>query len=413
MVLSCKRRLGLLIALASGALATPGAALAQQIDRTAPILDLPDNGLGPVGIQAGSILLLPSGEAGVTYDSNIYAAPSNRVDDLIAIVTPRMEARLDRDDLSLSLLGEATLRRFFKRSSENSTAALVDLKSSFKTGESDRFSTDIGWRRAIEDRGDPEARDNMTLGPRRIDILNVDGGWQHDARLMHLAVSANTSRIDYVSPLDSDRDLVIYGGQASVARDVSATVSAVITAFATRRNFRLARDFANIDRDATTYGARAGLRLADTGLIRGDASVGVFRFNPDDPTLPSRTGLSIEASVAYLPTRRVAFTLDAFRGDVATVRNGAQARTDTRVRVGVQAEARANLRLQASVFYRNSDFIGSGVSERTVGATAEAEYRLNRFLSVAATAIYAHRTSDDPTAPFERARFGIELRAQY
>lgn len=408
MVLTRGRSLALLTCLAA-----PCAAQAQQIDTTAPVLDLPQPGMDAQGLPAGPFQLYPSAEVRVGYDSNIYAEPDDPVDDGTVTFTPRLEARLKQDAASLSLTGEASLRRYFNRSSENSNAGYVDLRGSYAPSESDRITSRTGWRRAIEDRGDPEARDTRSTGPRQINILDTELGWNHDGRRTHFSVRGSAARFDYRAPIDSDRDLNNYAVRASFGYDVAANLSAVITGFYTRRDYWRPVDFSGVNRDADTYGARAGVRLADTGLLRGEATVGVFRFSPDDPTLRSRTGVSAEASLTYLPSRRIAFTLDAFNGDVATVRNGAQSRTDTRIRFGIQAEARKDLRFQASAYYRHSDFVGTDISERTIGVTGEAEYRINRYLSLAVTANYADRQSDDPTQPFERTRVGIELRSRF
>src|SRR3546814_8261422 len=80
------------------------------------------------------------------------------------------------------------------------------------------------------------------------------------------------------------------------------------------------------------------------GKLRGELNVGVFRFDPKDRTLKPYTGLQFAAAMSYAIRPRTAITLDAFRGDVATVRTGALARTDTRIGIGVQQEVRHNLR---------------------------------------------------------------------
>jgi hypothetical protein len=158
---------------------------------------------------------------------------------------------------------------------------------------------------------------------------------------------------------------------------------------------------------------RAGVNLSQSGFFHGQATVGVFHFAPADPILSGHTGISADVALSYLPSRRVVFTLDGFRGDVATVRTGAQQRTDTRFRLGVQVEARHDVHLQASTFYRRSQYAGAGIVERTIGVAGEAEYRLNRYLAVALTGSYANRHSNDPTAPFERSRIALELRSQF
>ncbi|TPG42891.1 hypothetical protein EAH79_03400 [Sphingomonas koreensis] len=406
-----RRRVALAAAASLAALATPGHA--QRIDQTAPIIDLPGQDLPPEGVPLGPFRLYPSAEAGVVYDSNIYASPTNVVGDGVFVLTPRVEAKLDSGPLNLSLLSELQFRRFFKHSTEDSDAATLRIQGAYDLGSTDTLAGFVSLRRAIEDRGDPEASQTRSTGPRRINLVDTEVAWTHDTGRAYLQVRGDASRINYLAPIDSDRDLAIYAGRATAGYYVSGNVRAIVTGFYNRRDFRLATDYTGVNRDADTYGVRAGLNLAQSGFFHGEATVGVFHFAPDDPSLKGRTGLSADISMSYLPSRRLGFTLDGFRGDVATVRNGAQQRTDTRVRLGVQAEARSNLHLQASAFYRHSSYIGTGITERTIGASGEAEYRINRYLAVALTGSYAKRRSDDPSQPFERTRVAIELRSQF
>ena len=97
----------------------------------------------------------------------------------------------------------------------------------------------------------------------------------------------------------------------------------------------------------------------------------------------------------------------------ATVRNGAQSRTDTRVRLGVQNEIYHNIRWQASVLYRRSNFIGTGQRERTIAGVAEIEYLLNRNISFALTGRVATRNSSRAFDDFDRTILGAEIRLQY
>ena len=121
----------------------------------------------------------------------------------------------------------------------------------------------------------------------------------------------------------------------------------------------------------------------------------------------------MSAGLIYTPSPRWAVTLAGYRGVVATVRNGAQSRTDTRVRLGVQNEIYHNIRWQASVLYRRSNFIGTGQRERTIAGVAEIEYLLNRNISFALTGRVATRNSSRAFDDFDRTILGAEIRLQY
>ncbi|AKH42837.1 hypothetical protein FHS61_000610 [Altererythrobacter atlanticus] len=399
-------------ALLGTALVLPFAAQAQQLGTTAPIIDLPTGYDEQLGAEMGPFTVYTSAEARAEYDSNIYAENSGSNSDLVLITAPRVEARTRNGPTQVTLRAQAQARTYAEYSTEDALSALAGAYLVTGMDSPDVIRADVSWQRAIEDRGDPEARNFIGSGPRRFDVLGAQAGWTHQGPRILLGAEGSIRKIDYLSALDNERDLTIYSGQVTAGYTVSGAVRAVVVGFANQRTFRLDEDTNGINRDATTYGARAGLRFDEGGILRGEATVGLFELDPKDPTLPKNSGVSVQANVSYLPTRRIALFMEAFRGDVATVRNGAQSRTDTNFVFGVQAEARRNLRLQASVNYRQTKYVGTSVKETTKGVRGEIEYRLTPNLSLALSARYSTRDSDLITEEFNRLRTGLELRVK-
>lgn len=388
-------------------------ALAQQTDRPASVLDLVAPEYRPLGITLGKIQLEPEMDARLEYDSNIYAEKTNRNDDWKTVISPRLTATYGGGAVQMTARLSGTFRRFFDNKSENSSAGLADMKLNWRPDEATSIAAGGGWERAIEDRGDPEARQFTLLGPRRIDVFHGEVRASRDMGRIGVDLEGAIRRMDHVSDLDAERDHDVYSGSARLRYRLSGLLSLFGQGFLHRRNFRLPFDSTGINRDASTYGARGGVAIDPGGTLRGDFGVGVFRFDPSDPTLKGRTGLSLEGSMIYQPTQRIAFTVDAFQGDVATLRAGAIARTDTRFQIGMQAEARHNLRVSLAAFYRRSNFIGTPIKENTVGGLFETEYLIDRRFSIAATVRYSDRSSDDPTGSYSRFRGGLELRARF
>lgn len=400
----------LLLSAAAGIL-TAGPAQAQSIEQTAPLLDEPGD-FRPIGLQLGSATLYPTLNAQLRYDSNIYAEPANEVDDVVFVANPQVVVERTGSAVQLRGVASANIRRYFDRTTENSVAAYVGGSTAWRFGEASQVTTTGYWQRIVEDRGDPEARDDPTSGPRLIDAYGGEAGYRYDGGRFGFRVDGSATRFDFRSFADAERDHDAYAVSGRVSYRVGALTSVYVLPFYTARDFRLATDTSGVNRDSKTYGARAGINIDTGGFIRGSAAVGVFRFNPEDPTLDARTGISAQASLVYQPTERTALFLEGFRGDVATVRSGASSRVDSRVRLGLQQEIRHNLRWEGSVVYRRTNFVG-GSTERTWGGLSELEYRFNRSWAIAATAQYADRDSTDPSDQFERFRGGIELRLRF
>jgi hypothetical protein len=254
---------------------------------------------------------------------------------------------------------------------------------------------------------------NPATSPRKSNILTSDLGYRHLGSRIVLAARAATMRNNALRRIDRERDFTQWSLQGRAGVRASGTYQLFGEGFISRRNFDVKIDRSGTNRDSQTIGGRAGIEIDPGGFLRGEAAIGLFRFNPDDGSLDSRTGLSASASLTYQPRERLAFTLDAFSGDVATVRSGAQQRTDTRVRFGIQQEIYHNLRWQAGLVYQRTKYIGNSDKERTFGAIAEVEYLINRRVAIALQGRHSNRNSTDPLDEFHRNSIGLELRLQY
>lgn len=400
------------VAFALAMLVTSTSALAQT--SIAPLVQGNDPEYEIDPITVGSVLVSPQVLAEAIYDDNFIAAPDGaELDDVEFIVRPELNARAGNEVVRFDLFTFAELSRFADYASENSDTYGVSGRVLYSPNASDQLIVDGGYARLKEDRGDPEARDATDLGPRLFDSTFASVNYRRTGARTLLSVDAGYRNLDAVSPLDDERDFATYTGSVTAGYRVSGPFYATVTGFVTARDFNLEGTLDDPDRDAKTYGAQAGVSFVESERLRGRARLGFFRFDPSDPMVDSRTGFSADVSVTYLPTRRIALILDAFNGDVATFRGGAQARTDTRVSLTGQVEMRHNLYGRAGLRLVRSRFIGSGVEERILGSSVAVEYLANRRLSLIAEIDAADRSSDDPTQEFDRFRASVGARIRF
>ncbi|HEX7871590.1 MAG TPA: outer membrane beta-barrel protein [Sphingobium sp.] len=386
---------------------------AQQVDRPPSVLDFPDQQYRPYGVRLGKIMLYPEVVTRLEYDSNIYAKEANRIGDGKFVIMPAVSAQYQAGAVNVRADASATVRRMFKYRTENSTAALTNLQLGWQPSAATSVQASGGWRRIVEDRGDPEARAATDIGPRLINMYLTDLRLTQNFGRLDFDIRGAFQRLDHLSVLDLERDQDIFSASGRIRYRVSGLVGVFGQAFISRRDFKLGVDSSGINRDATTYGARGGIAIDPGGLIRGDMGVGIFRFDPTDPQVRARTGLSVDGSLIYQPTPRIAVTLDGFRGDVATLVRGASSRTDTRVQLGAQLEARHNLQLEAGVFYRLTKFVGTPVTQRILGVRGEVDYLITNRVSLGLDASYGNRNSDDATQDYKRIRAGVTFRLRF
>lgn len=392
---------------------------AQSIGSTAPAVRTDDPEYEPKGVDIGPFMMNAGIDAGVNYDSNVYAVPSGTatsngpIDDVIFAVAPQIDINYPGEKLSFRGHAEALIKRYVDQTSQDSEAGgvLGELQWSPATGH--RLTVLGTWDRSVEDRGDPEANVGAPIGPRIYSIMAGSLGYAVTGTRISFDAEAAIRKTNALAAADSDRDFTSYLGRGTVGYRVSGTVSATATGFINVRNFKIKSNASLTDRDTTTLGGRLGVEFNPGGLFTGAVSAGIFNLNHDDPTLSSRTGLSVAGAVTYRPSRRTAVMLDLFNGDVATFRSGATSRTDTTAKLTLQQEVRHNLFGTVGAGYRHTKYVGNGLKESTILGFAEVEYLLSRNWSVAANVNYGTRDSDNPRDEFNRFRGGVEVRFQF
>lgn len=396
----------------SFALLASAPAVGQELDRATPLIEAPKE-YSATPIRIGSAALNLGVDVRGAYVDNVYAVPENRIGDFRLTVYPWTSLALDNGRFRLAARAQAAVRRYAELKTENSVAGSFTVDGQWRLTPAGTLSFSSAIARAVEDRGAPEALKNPAVPPRKSNVLTGGLGYRHLGSRFVLSTRVGTMRNNALRSIDRERDFTQWSLQARAGLRVSGTYQLFSEGFLTRRNFDVATDRSGINRDSRTTGGRVGIEIDPGGLVRGEAAIGLFRFNPDDPSLKSRTGLSGSASLIYQPRERLAFTLDAFSGDVATVRSGAQARTDTSLRFGIQQEIYHNLRWQAGLVYLRTKYIGNPANERTLGGVAEVEYLVNRRVALALQGSYSKRNSTDPLDEFRRNSVGLELRIQY
>ncbi|MEP7351274.1 MAG: outer membrane beta-barrel protein [Sphingorhabdus sp.] len=421
MVLNIHHRRGLSV-VAMALACSPAPLYAQYIGKAAPSLRVSDPEYTSLGLNLGPIKVFSDIDFDLTYDDNVFAESTAENSDFLLTVTPKTELRYQTGNIALRGFASAAYRRFADLSSENSTAAVVEGDAAWQPRIGESVTALGGWTRGVEDRGDPEARNDTSVGPRLSDIFTGRLGYNRQRGKISFKVDGEVRKYNNLSSLDADRNLTSYAGRMTVGHRISGNVFATASGFFTKRDFRIPVNIFGVNRNAETYGGRLGIQMDPGGVVEGSASVGMFHLDsagqntisPSGTVVdPDYNGLSIDASVTYRPRQRTAITLDAFRGDVATFRLGAVARTDTQVALGVQQEVRHNIYAQLSGFYRESKFRGLGANEQIVGLEARAEYLFNRYTALGITGRYSKRDSDELTEKYSRFRGGVEARFSF
>ena len=389
----------------------PGAG--QEITRTTPIDDLPRPGYEPRTIRTNGFIIAPAVDIGVRYDNNIFATPSAERSDTIFRLSPSVVAR--KETASSLLYGRAygDLYRYADNPRENMTAfgGKIDYR---RTLGRQSVSGKLAYDRAFERRSDPEAIFGQSRRPARIDVMSGELEFAHQGGRIGIAAAVGAIRLNYLALEDADRDMVTYTARLKGSVNLSQRVAVFAQPFFNYRDPRLRFDRFGIDRTTRTYGVTSGLSVDIADRLTGEVGVGLFRADPRDPSLRAYTGVAASGQMTWRPRTRTAISLDLFRGDVATIRNGAMGRIDTRFNINIDQEARHNLILRGSAGYRKVQYRGgSNVDQHYLSAEASALYLLNRHMSLELGGVRTKRKSDNALEEFGKWQAFAKLGLRY
>ncbi len=381
--------------------------------RLKSVLDLEREGYQPYQIKAGGIIVSPELDVSTLFDSNVYAAHVDRQRDFVTRIRPRLLIESGEGPVQWNGQISGELRRYASTSRENSESYGASGTIATNLANGLKATATGGYRRAVENRSDPEVRQNPTIGPPLFDVYNGELTLQGGRGNLGVSIKALAEKYNFVARANDDRDFTSYRATMRLLYKMAPAVSGYVQGYINQRDFRIRAPVTGANRNGRTLGGLAGIQIDPGGKVRGDIGMGIFRYYPTSSLFQSFSGFAIDGSLIYTPRARTAVIFDLFRGDVATVRNGASGRIDSRLRVAIQQEVRHNLVASAAVRYRQTQYRGVTDKLNTLGADLDLEYLIDHHFSLALIAQATKRTSRAAIERFERGRVGLELRVRY
>ncbi|WP_207459336.1 outer membrane beta-barrel protein [Azospirillum sp. SYSU D00513] len=411
----------LAIALASTVL-TALPASAQELQRGETVLERPRPEVEQLGVRAGSFLLLPRIETGLTYDSNVFATDRNTRDDFIAVVRPQLNVRSDFNNhaVNLRLSGEGGYH--FEYSDENYTDYDAVLDGRFDYAREGSVGGLVFHRREHEGRGDPDYDPNFTtgIGSRAEPVTyNVSGGEvnvtqgfnRFRARLSALANYTDYSSVEVngVGDVSQDfRNRWDYGTSLRLGYQVMQGLEGFVRGSYTWSRY----DSSSYNRDSDGYEVVGGVSSDLGGLITGEVYAGYLAKNYDAATLEDFSGLALGGRVVWNVTQLTTVTgsLDRQVRESTFTRGGQVASSYNRTifAIGADHELLRTLILNARLQYREDDFNGVDRTDDVYTASAGASYQVSRYLYL--TGGYTYETRNSNLSGFDYDDHQIFLR---
>jgi hypothetical protein len=394
---------------------TSTTAIAQELRRGASILDRPKPELDPLGVRAGSFLIIPKVELGTTYDDNVFATENNKEGDFLFQVLPTVVVQSDFSRHQLRFTTGADVGRYADQTSENYIDYFVTGAGRYDITGDSSVSTNLAYRQLHEDRGDSDSP-NTASEPVEFTRSNAELAFQQRFNRVtgRVAIGAENEDYDDVSSItgttldQDDRDRWAYSAMGQVGYDLYPGYQPFVRFTYTRTEY----DEGIVKPNSDTYEAVVGTTLDLTNLLTGEIFIGYLARSYDEDAFSNFTGLAYGLKLDYAVTQLTSISGNISRGVEEGFSVTPNPRDRTTFQVGVDHELLRNVVLSALAEYQMDDYQNTNQQEDFYLLQAGATYNINRNFYLRGTYSYSTRDSNVPGNDYERNLFLLRVGAQ-
>jgi hypothetical protein len=348
-----------------------------------------DNPYEAVGIRAGTFILRPSAETGVTYTTN---ADSSATGDpaVLSESTLRLNAASDWSRHSAILDAYGIFRKSVSGAELQETEAGADAELRLDIGTDLTATGTLGYVRRPESALSPvELPAAVTDRPIR-QTLDGSIGLAKEVGKARFGITGAVER-DWFSDADLSTGGVLSQEErnstlATVALRGGYEISPALTPFVEleygRRFMDLDVDSSGFARSSDRLGARGGVELDLAEKLSGEVSAGWVRESFEDPRLAAISGASVEADLAWSPVRGTTVGLTGSTTVEGTTDAGKSGSILYATRLSVERQLRHNLTGNVALGASLRDYAASSDRDLILNAEGSLTWWLNRYAGV-------------------------------
>ncbi|MEQ9590682.1 MAG: outer membrane beta-barrel protein [Parvibaculaceae bacterium] len=403
------------IAISSPALAEDGfPAIADQ--RGTHVLDRERPEFDAVGIRAGSFMLYPELELGVTYDDNVFGTQNNTDSDIYYGVSPSVSIESDFGRHELNFNGYTDSRFYSSDTSEDRFDWGVAADGIVDVSQFTQIQANVGYDELTEDR----TSTNRVAGgiePTEYDVFNAGITLNQRFNRLTASVGARYTDNDYKDDaaigggvIDQDfRDhekLVI---PVRLSYDVSPDTSIFVAGSYNTREYDQQPPAVAVNRDSNGYDVGIGAAFDFTNLIRGEAFVGYLEQEYDQVGFQKVDGIDFGLNGEWYASELTTVTAGINRTVEESSSAGSSGHLDTTYEVGIAHELQRNIILTADASYLDVEFEGITRDDETISAGVGVQYLVNRNAELELGYDYTSRDSSAIGQDYDKSVVGLSL----
>jgi hypothetical protein len=258
------------------------------------------------GYRMGSFTVRPEVTVSGVYDSNIFATPTDEVEDSIMLFAPTLAADSGwaRHKLEFDLGG--AFARYSSNDDEDYDDYWASTDGRYDLSDNTNLFGGLGYSHEHEDRGSPEdeqAGDEPTV----YDSSRAHAGISHEwGKLgVRLGGTYEDLKFDDAGTLNnSDRDRALTGAGGRVSWQLHPQYTVYGQGILDKRDYDKSPDDNGYQRDSDGYRAVAGVLATFTNRLKGEVYLGYLNQAYDDARFDDVSEPDYGGSLSWRPTPR-------------------------------------------------------------------------------------------------------------
>lgn len=377
-----------------------------------------DDPFAATGIRAGTFIIRPTLEQGVTATSNADASSGGEPATL-SETTLRLNAISDWSRHTATIDAYGNFRKTISGDEIDETRGGIDAALALDLGNDYRALAELGYEAGPESASSPVVIEGTASQPLR-QTFNGSLGFEKDVGKARFGITGLVEHHTYGdADLSSggtlsqeDRDFTLGAVVLRGGYEISPALTPFVEAEFGRRQYTLEEDASGFQRSSDRVGARAGLELDLTEKLTGEFSGGWIRETFDDDRLNPLSGPTLNADLAWSPERGTIVNLAAATSVEGTTTAGESGSMLHAARIGVEREIRANLTANASVGAGYRDYAESDGRDLILTAEAGGTWWLNRYAGLSGRLRHETMDSNLPDREYEANSVFLGLKLQ-
>jgi hypothetical protein len=352
----------------------------------------------PLGIHAGSFLILPALVTSESFNDNIYATTTGALSDFVTTLAPSVAVRSDWNNGQIGFNASNSDNFYASHTSENTTDYSFTGNGRLDIDRQQYISIRGGFSKLHEDRTSP----NNDFGALPTVYSLGDAEFEYFNKINRVSLTADGlfNKFSYTNTPattgfinEVDRDRSEYTGTGRIGYEFKPLMEAYVKGSYSDRAYDTKFSSDGYARSSRGYSATTGIALDLGGITFGEIGVGYMSRSYDDSRFGTVSGPTANASITWNASPITTVKLIGQRTIEETITFASSGFVANLVTASVDHELLRNLLLNAAVTYSYNDYQDNPRKDTVYGGTVGATYLLNHDVTLNAKYSYRDQTS--------------------